>query len=287
MTAVRARSAVDAAAALRVDAGPDGSPVLTTLRGQVPLVPRRTGDDPCLAGRPGITIHLVQAAAGPLAGDRLVLDLQVGRGARLTLRSAAATVALPSRADGPSRLLVRAAVGAGATLEYLPEPTVAATGCDHRMAAEVTLAPGSTLLWREELLLGRHGEMPGALATSLRVDLDDPTGSRGRPGARPLLRHELALGPDAPGQAGPAVLGGARAVGTLLVAQGLWGNPERGDESGPPDGLGLAPWSGGATAVLPLAGPGALAVSLAGDAVTLRRDLTAAAARILEGLAAP
>jgi urease accessory protein len=285
VTAVRARSAVDAAATLRVDAGPDGSPVLTTLRGQVPLVPRRTGDDPWLTGRPGVTIHLVQAAAGPLAGDRLVLDLEVGPGARLTLRSAAATVALPGRADGPSRLLVRAAVGAGATLEYLPEPTVAAAGCDHRMAAEVTLAPGSTLLWREELLLGRHGESPGAVTTSLRVDLDDPGAPGGRPGTRPLLRHELALGPDAPGQAGPAVLGGARAVGTLLLAHGLWGDPELADGPGPPDGLGLAPWSSGATAVLPLAGPGALAVSLAADAVILRRNLTDAANRMIEGLA--
>jgi urease accessory protein len=272
VAANRARSVLDARAAVRVDAGSRGA-VLTTLRCQVPLVMRRTTDDPALPGRAGLTIHLVGAGAGPLAGDQLVLDIEVGPGARLTLRSAAATVALPGRGDEPSRLLVRARVGAGGTLEYLPEPTVAAAGCRHRMDAEVTLGPGASLLWRDELLLGRHGENSGAITTSLRVDLRGNDLGGDEP--RPLLRHELALGPDEPGRDGPAVLGGARAVGTLLIA---------GAGLVPSDGAARAGqgWATTKAAVLALAGPGALVTALADDAVALRRALDAGYRQVLD-----
>jgi urease accessory protein len=58
------------------------------------------------------------------------------------------------------------------------------------------------------------------------------------------------------------VLGGARAVGSLLVA------------APGPDGLGYEPVVGDGVALLPLAGPGVLVSALADDAVTLRRRLT-------------
>jgi urease accessory protein len=267
---------------IRVDLDARGIPVLSRLRCQVPLVARRTGDPPRADGRDGVTVHLVAAAAGPLAGDQLELAVEVGPGARLTLRSAAATVALPGRGPGPSRLLVRASVDAGGLLEYLPEPTVAAAGCDHRMRAEIRLAVGAAVVWREELLLGRHGEAGGRVSAALHVDTVAPdeqvdwwtdgrgaghgTGGHGTGGAppRPLLRHDLATGPGVPGATGPAVLGSARAVGTVLVARGAG-----------PAGLGAEAWAGVGTAVLPLAGPGVLVTALADDAVTLRRRLTA------------
>jgi urease accessory protein len=57
------------------------------------------------------------------------------------------------------------------------------------------------------------------------------------------------------------VLGGARTVGSLLIA-------------GPgPDGLGVRPSAVGNAAVLPLAGPGVLITALADDTVSLRRTL--------------
>jgi urease accessory protein len=79
-------------------------------------------------------------------------------------------------------------------------------------------------------------------------------------GGRPLLRQSLAVGPHAPGWAGPAVLGGASATGSLLVV----------DPSQPAE----APTVEGSVARLPLAGgPATLWTATAPDAHTLRAYL--------------
>ncbi len=273
---------------------------MSELRSQVPLVLRRTGTTDSNCGSdalphgylPTATVHLVNAAAGPLAGDRLRLDISVGAGVALVLRTVAATVALPgrgdhcggsdenesghgNRADPPSLFDVRADVGPDAALAYLPEPTVAARGCRHHMRARIRLASTARLLWREEIVLGRFGEPAGSISCALHVDVDVEGRGQGRNGhnreghnregrsgmLRPLLRQELCLDPGMPGLDGPAVLGGARVTGSLLIA-------------GPgPDGLGTAPAVTDTFALLPLAGPGVLISALAPDAVALRQAL--------------
>ncbi|MCL9760811.1 urease accessory protein UreD, partial [Frankia sp. AiPa1] len=222
-------------ATVRVDLGARGDAQVTELRSDVPLVLRLTGRAPAGDSPASATVHLVSAAAGPLAGDDLRLDIVVGEGVRLVLRSVAAMVALPGRgATGPSRLAVTAQVGAGGELDLRPEPTVVAAGANHAAVTEVTLAPTARLWLREEILLGRFGEPAGAFHGTLRVDISRDTTSRGAvsrgappgggPGAGtiPLLRQELELGPDVPGLHGPAQLGPARAVGSLLVAGPEW-----------------------------------------------------------------
>ena len=217
-----------------------GGTRLAVLRSEAPLTLRST---------PG-ALYLVGGAGGPLGGDDLALQVEVGPGARLTVRTAAASIALPG--SGPSRVTVEATVAAGATLEWLPEPVVAVEGCVHHMQSVVVVDDGGHVTWREEILLGRHGEGPGSVVTRAQVDL----------GGAPLLRHELALGPRHPSAAGPAVTAGARAVGSvLLVGDGC---------------VTRAPVVLGPTAaVLPLAASGAHVVALAGDATTLRRLLDA------------
>ncbi len=153
------------------------------------------------------------SAAGPLGGDRLRLTIDVGDGASLTLRSIAASVALPGPDAAPSRLDVHARVGKGATLRYRLEPLIAAAACRHRTTARLELALDASVEWREELVAGRHGESPGSCWTRLVADID----------GRPLLRHELRMGPDAPAWDGPAGLAGARAVGMLLRTNRLVG----------------------------------------------------------------
>ncbi|RAY12090.1 urease accessory protein UreD [Actinomadura craniellae] len=230
-TGYRARAAVTA------ERDATGRTRLTGLRSDGPLALRETPEG----------VYLVGAAAGPLGGDDLALDLTVGAGARLAVRSAAAMIALPGRGGG-SRFAVRAAVGADGRLDFAPEPTVAAAGCDHRSVAEISLARGAVLRWREELVLGRHGEVAGRHVARLDVTVED----------RPLLRHELRL--DDPAiHGGRAVLGGATAVGGVLLA-------------GP--GLHTEPFAGAGLAVLPLAGPGVLVTALAATADELRRKLS-------------
>lgn len=176
----------------------DGGTRLTTLRSAPPLTLRSTPDG----------LYLVGSGAGPVGGDELELAVVVGAGAAVTLRSAAASLVLPGPTGAPSAMTVRATVAG--SLSWEPEPTVLVAGCDHRATAELALAPGARARWREEVVLGRHDEATGSLLQRLHIDV----------GGVPLLRAELAIGPRWPGSAGPAVLDGAVAVGSLVLVGG-------------------------------------------------------------------
>jgi urease accessory protein len=193
----------------------------------------------------GELVHLVGAGAGPVGGDELELSIDVGAGARLVVRSVAAALVLPGRGARPSRLVVRARVADGGSLVFCPEPSIAAAGCDHRAYSEVRLGDGAELVWWEEIVLGRHGERPGRYVSRFDVTAC----------GKPLLRHEVRVDDDA---ASVAVLGDAKAVGTLLLA-----GPYRVAEACAEQGM----------AVLPLAGPGVLVTALAEDALRLRERL--------------
>ncbi|GAA0574934.1 urease accessory protein UreD [Paractinoplanes ferrugineus] len=218
-----------------------GGTRLTVLRGESPLLVRRTG------GRsgPGATVHLVGGAAGPLRGDDLRMEITVGAGAALTVRSVAAQLALPGRPAPPSRLTIHAEVAG--TLRWLPEPLIAAAGCDHCTETRVEVAEGGELLWRDDLVCGRHAEPSGdaRLETTIRY------------AGRTLYRHALGVGRHADGWDGPAVLGGGRAVGTVVAVPGFAGS---------------LPASAGA-ALMPLAGPGVLATAVGPDIRQVRAAL--------------
>lgn len=239
---------MEAAAWVVAEATGDGSTRLAVVRSQAPLLLRRTGDEDR-----AVRVHLVGGAAGPLGGDRLRLEIEVGPGARLCLRTVAASVALPGPDGAASRVEVHATVAAGGRLAWLPEPLVAAAGCRHHAGGRVDLAEGARLTWRDELVCGRSGEAPGDAVVGLAVTY----------GGVPLYRHELSVGPDAPGWDGPAVLDGAGAAGSLLRVDPDW-------TDAPPDPVVLGPTA----ATLPLAtGPATVTTATGPDAATVRRHL--------------
>jgi urease accessory protein len=250
------RNRVLASAEIEAVAGPGGVTRLPVLSSQAPLVLRRTP----------AAVYLVGGAAGPIGGDELALRILVGAGAFLRLRTAAASIALPGPDGRESVLRVSVSVAAGGRLEYLPEPVVVSAKARHATLVSVTLAAGASLLLRDELLLGRHGETGGSARTVLRVDY----------AGRPLLRQSLSVSGTDPVSLGPAVLSGHRAVGSLLLVNSPDG--PGGDDTGADDGeAGGGSGPGRATperAVMPLAGPGVLVTALADDAVTLRRRLS-------------
>ncbi|MFV2020082.1 urease accessory protein UreD [Micromonospora sp. LOL_023] len=229
---------------------------LVCLRGEPPLVLRRTGP---AAAAGEVQVHLVGAAAGPLGGDDLRLDVEVGPGARVCLRTVAASLALPGAGGGRSVLQMRVRVAAGGELRWLPEPLIAATGCDHVSRSVVELADGASMVWREELVCGRAGEAPG----DARID------TLVRYAGRTLLRTDLAVGPRAAGWAGPAVLAGAKATGSVLMVRPDWA------DGGAPTATPLGPGA----ALLPLAGgPAALVTATGPTAHQLRANLDRATA---------
>jgi urease accessory protein len=118
------------------------------------------------------------------------------------------------------------------------------------------VAPGGALVWRDDLVCGRHGEPAGDVRTDVTIRYADAT----------LYRHELAVGPGAAGWSGTAVLGssgvapfgGGRAVGSVIFA----------GTDLPPAGL-----LGGDAAIMRLAGPGMVATAVGADIRQVRAAL--------------
>lgn len=231
----------------RVVAGPAGPYTARVLRSDLPIVLRPADD----------AIHLAQGAAGPLGGDDLELSIEVPDGCWLRLRAVASTLALPSAAGGVGRIVMKATVGVGSSLELLLEPVVVADGACVELLTEIELAPDARLLWREEIVLGRYGERGGEATTRIDVVRD----------GLPLLRTGSHLVGGDRVTHGPSVLGAGRAVGSLLQI-GYGG--------------GVAPPERDA-ATMALASGGTLFTAVTGSAISLRRQLD----RRLELVAVP
>lgn len=154
-------------------------------------------------------VHLIGAAAAPLDGDHIIIDLDIAAGTSLTVRTVAATMAWPSRGGAlPSLMELNAKVGDGATLNWLPEPLVPVRRCRHELRTTVSIAPTARLVWREEVILGRAHEGPGTLRSRTRIER----------GGVPLLHQELESdGTRAQVHTAPSVLAHSRATGSVLV----------------------------------------------------------------------
>ncbi|MHC5904480.1 urease accessory protein UreD [Streptomyces sp. S6] len=248
---------VEATARLRATPDGRGGTALPVLESDGPLALRRTRAEHPHEAR----VLLVGAMSGPLGGDSFRVEATADAGARLSLGSAAATIALPGQHKGEARYDVRLRGACASQLRWLPEPLISANGSDLHVTTRIDLEPGARLVYREEQILGRVGEEPGRLTSRLSL----------RIGERPVLDQELSCGTGAPGGwDGPAVLGGHRALGQLLVVR-----PEFADTPAPVRVL-----ADGAASVVPLSGPAALVTALAPDGLVLRRVLDAALAEL-------
>jgi urease accessory protein len=252
---MRARARLEAALA------PDcGTTHITRLRSEPPLTLRPTKlgrDEPRelwnLGDGGAARVSVAAAAAGPIGGDQLRLEIDVGPGATLVLRTVGASLALPGPHGESSRAETTIRVAAGATVVWLPQPLIAASRCNHRAVTTMALDEGARLLAREELVLGRRGECCGSIRQRLRVTL----------AGRALYDQELCIG-EADGWDGPAVTGGRRALGTLLLVDPALDPATRTASVG---GAGVD------SAILPLARAGTVVTALADDSLTLRRHL--------------
>jgi len=131
------------------------------------------------------TVHLVSAAATPLGGDVLHVRVVVEAGARLRVRSAAATVTLPGSAMPESHAVWELEVAGDLDLD--PQPTVVASTSRHIMSTRLNLTGSGRVRLRERVQIGRSGERQGFWSGSLHADVD----------GSPLLRHRVELGSGA------------------------------------------------------------------------------------------
>jgi urease accessory protein len=128
------------------------------------------------------TVHLVSAAATPLGGDVLHMRIVVEPGARLQIRTAAATVSLPGASTSESHAIWDLEVAGH--LDIDPQPTVVAANSRHVTSTRLNLAGSGHLRLRERVQIGRSGERQGFWSGSLHADVD----------GSPLLRHRVELG---------------------------------------------------------------------------------------------
>lgn len=147
---------------------------------------------------------LVPTQAGPLAGDSDRARIVVGAGATLIVEPVAATLALPGTARTLLELEIEVAEGGRLVLDEAP--LIVAAGADVLRRCTVALAPGAVTALRETVVLGRDGEPPGTVDSTLRATL----------GGRPLLHDGLRLGP-ARGDEHVALAPGHRVVATACL----------------------------------------------------------------------
>lgn len=193
----------------------DGRPPLTLRRLRFPPVNSPRGG---VADRETCALCLVGSAAGPLAGDDLVVSLQLDPGAHATLQATGAHLAQGREGQPPSRLRCWANLGAGAVLVADPGPLVVCAGAAVDVEVRLEIGPGASVDWTELVVLGREGE-PSVGRAALRWDVVRCHGPDAPP--TPLLRQRLDLAnPELAGWSG--LLRGRRVLGSrLLVGPGL------------------------------------------------------------------
>lgn len=184
-----------------VEVGRDasGRSVVRSLQCEAPLLVRQdgVGDE--------VVLLLVGGAAGPLGGDALELIVRIGAGASASVRSVAAMMVQPGVSGDRSSLHVEIDVEEAGSLDWCPQPTISVAGSDHRSVTRVRLAPTASLRCAETVLLGRHHEVGGRLASRQRLEI----------GGEVVLDHEIVMGPGGP--SGPGAHGAVRWLQSEIV----------------------------------------------------------------------
>lgn len=156
-----------------------------------------------LPGSPGVVrMALVAAGALLLAGDQVRIEVVVSGPVRVEVVETAGTVAYGMR-GASARWDVDIRLTDGASLRWYGEPFVVSADAVVMRSTVVRMASGCTAELRESLVLGRHGEVGGALQTMTRAWIGDEL----------TLAEDLDLSAD--GRGGWAVMHKARCLDTV------------------------------------------------------------------------
>ncbi|WP_050525750.1 urease accessory protein UreD [Pseudorhodobacter aquimaris] len=170
------------------------------------MLPRVAGDVP--------EAVFLNTSGGLTGGDHLRLSMDVGAGCRVLATTQTAERGYAS-SGGAARIGVRATLGAGARLDWMPQETILFQNANLHRTTEIDLAKGAECLLTESLVLGR-----AAMGETLhQADLHDRRIIR-REG-RPLWAENFRLSADVLADRSAALLRGDRAFAVVcLIAQG-------------------------------------------------------------------
>ena len=151
-----------------------------------------------------VRIALVAVGALLLAGDHVRIEVAISGPVRVEIIEAAGTVAYAMR-GASARWDVDIALTGGASLHWYGEPFVVSADAAVTRSTAVRMEPGCTAELRESLVLGRHGEVGGALHTVTRAWVGDDL----------VLAEDLDLSPET--RTGWAIVGSARCLDTVTA----------------------------------------------------------------------
>ena len=160
------------------------------------------------------SVIIASPSGGVLQGDRLRIDVEVRRGARLVLdtQSAIRLYRMPAR---PARIEARFTVERDGWLEYIPDPYIPFAGSDTTIDTLLVVDPTAAVLIGEVVAAGRvaRGEVFG-------MTRFESTLAGVRPGGELLFTDATLLEPGA-ALTDPGIIGSHRSIGSLfLVAAG-------------------------------------------------------------------
>ncbi|MGQ4427082.1 urease accessory protein UreD, partial [Streptomyces violaceoruber] len=147
-------------------------------------------------------VFLQQQGDGLVQGDRYRMDIDCAPGSAVHITTQAATKVFGAR-DNFATQLVNLRVGAGAVLEYLPDPVVPFRTSRLFQRTCLTTAPDATVIMGEILLPGRvaHGEAHAYDLCWMETEVRSPDGTllftdtvRLRPGGQDDPRSPGLLG---------------------------------------------------------------------------------------------
>jgi urease accessory protein len=149
-------------------------------------------------------VALVGQTALLLGGDEVELQIEMGSGAVLELSEVAGTVAYAGRGRR-AKWTTNITLGRGAQLTWAGEPLVVADGARVTRRTSIDLSDDASAILRETIVLGRSGEVGGAIRSRMRVQRE----------GSPILIEDLLLDPQ--DRHGPGLLGQHRVIDSLLV----------------------------------------------------------------------
>jgi urease accessory protein len=163
-------------------------------------------------GRPDMAfLYLFQSGDGPVQGDRCRLDVVCAPGAAVHVTTQAATK-IYRMVDNFATQIVNLNVGAGAFLEYLPDPVIPFRDARFYQRLHLTVDATASAILGETLLPGRvaHGEAHAYTLYYTDLEVSTPSGAL-------LFADRIVLEPAASPTQSPGRLGPYDVLATLYV----------------------------------------------------------------------
>ncbi len=152
---------------LRCDLRADGVPYISRQAVRAPIHLSKSHVD-----QSALVQSIVNPTAGFFDGDRLAMNVEVGRGAKLVLSTPSASRVYRTRSGAAAENQQSFHVEEGAFLEWIPEPFIPHAGARYFQRTDIHLDPSASLLYFDWLAPGRVAMGEVFAYENLRWELD-------------------------------------------------------------------------------------------------------------------